>query len=124
MLRTHDVLLIFAMIGAATATYHIKHQAEVKLEDVERLQAEIQLEEDTIDLLEADWSLLNQPSRLQRLTADYAEQLQLEVITARQMAPWGELPPAPDPAVAEDASGSDGGVPGLDTMLKTGSVQP
>jgi hypothetical protein len=68
MLRTLDVVLVVAMVAAATITYQIKHAAEEKLAEVRELQAEIKLQEETIDLLEADWSLLNQPSRLQQLS--------------------------------------------------------
>lgn len=119
MLRTLDVILIAAMIGAATVTYQIKHKAEGKLEEVRRLQAEIKLQENTIDLLKADWSLLNQPSRLERLVEEYADQLQLETIEAVQMAPRSELPgfPVPDPdQIAR--------IETPDTTLTTGSVQP
>ncbi len=120
MLRTLDVVLIAAMVGAATVTYQIKHRAEDKLDEVHRLQAAIKLQKDTIDLLEADWSLLNQPARLERLTKEYAEQLGLEAITPLQMARPDEIPGyASDfaPQVAE-------GEPAPDTGLTTGSVKP
>lgn len=121
MLRTLDVILIGAMIAAATVTYQIKHRAELKLEEVRRLQAEIRLHEDTIDLLHADWSLLNQPARLDRLTKEFAEQLKLEPILPTQMGGADELPGraedfAPDvPEVAETGDGAP-------DKIKTGSV--
>ena len=86
MLRTIDLVLVGAMIAAATVTYQIKHAAEEKLAQVQELQAEIRLQEETIDLLEADWSLLNQPSRLQRLSTAYEAQLGLKPIEPTQMA--------------------------------------
>ncbi len=52
MLRTFDIVLIVVMTAAATVTYTIKHRAELKLEEVQRLEAEIKLEKDTIDLLQ------------------------------------------------------------------------
>lgn len=122
MLRTLDIILIGAMIAAATVTYQIKHRAELKLEEVRRLQAEIRLHEDTIDLLNADWSLLNQPARLDRLTKEFAEQLKLEPIQPTQMATPGELPGraedfAPEaPEVVETGDGKP------DDKIKTGSV--
>lgn len=120
MLRTLDVVLIAAMIGAATVTYQIKHRAEDKLDEVHRLQAAIKLQKDTIDLLEADWSLLNQPPRLERLTREYSEQLGLETITPLQMARPEEIPGYASEFAPEVAEGETA----PDTSLTTGSVKP
>ncbi|WP_099864629.1 cell division protein FtsL [Pararhizobium haloflavum] len=92
MLRTFDMLLIALMIAAATITYQIKHHAEEKLAHVRDLQAKIRLEEQTIDLLKADWALLNQPARLQRLTERFEETLELGTIDPEQIATLDELP--------------------------------
>ena len=92
MMRTLDLVLVGAMIAAATVTYQIKHAAEGKLEEVRELQAQITLQEETIDLLEADWSLLNQPSRLQRLSTAFEAELGLKPIEPWQMAEPDELP--------------------------------
>jgi hypothetical protein len=43
MLRTLDLVLVGAMITAATITYQIKHNAEEKLAQVRELQAAIKL---------------------------------------------------------------------------------
>lgn len=118
MLRTLDVVLVVAMVAAATITYQIKHAAEEKLAEVRELQAEIKLQEETIDLLEADWSLLNQPSRLQQLSTAFEAELGLKPIAPAQMAEADELPgPASDfePQIAEGVT---------DAELTTGSVQP
>ena len=118
MLRTLDLVLVGAMIAAATVTYQIKHDAEAKLSEVRELQAEIRLQEETIDLLEADWSLLNQPSRLQRLSTAFEAELGLKPIEPTQMAQPGDLAGRAsdfEPLVAEIGS---------DTALTTGSVKP
>ncbi len=39
------------MTAAAVVTYSIKHRADAKLDEVRRLESEIKLEKDTIDLL-------------------------------------------------------------------------
>ncbi|MDQ0320948.1 hypothetical protein QO002_003086 [Pararhizobium capsulatum DSM 1112] len=110
MLRTLDIVLIVVMTAAATVTYTIKHQAENKLEEVRKLEAGIKLEEDTIDLLRADWSLLTQPSRLEKLVGVYQQDLQLVQTAPTQLARPQELPmmkadvPVPD----EVAKGKDG----------------
>lgn len=117
MFRTLDLVLVVAMIAAATVTYQIKHAAEAKLAEVRELQAEIKLQEETIDLLEADWSLLNQPSRLQRLSTAFETELGLKTITPEQMAEPDELPGMAsdfEPQIAESAT---------DAELTTGSLQ-
>ncbi|MCO5149418.1 MULTISPECIES: cell division protein FtsL [unclassified Shinella] len=92
MFRTLDVVMIAVMTTAATVTYSIKHQAENKLEEVRKLDAEIKLEEDTIDLLKADWALLTQPNRLNRLVKTFETDLKLVPTESTQLAQPNELP--------------------------------
>ncbi len=92
MLRTADIIMILMMTAAATVTYSIKHRAELKLEEVRKLESEIRLERDTIDLLKADWALLTQPNRLQRLIDAYQADLQLVPTASTQLAQPSELP--------------------------------
>lgn len=138
MLRAFDLLLIGSMVVAATITYQIKHRADEKLQEVRRLQAEIKLEKDTIDLLKADWALLSQPSRLRKLVEAFNDELKLEPTQPTQLARPSELPmfrsQLPQPEVADGAGGGRTGsvfgtviggiaIPALrpDTMT-TGSV--
>lgn len=92
MLRTFDIILVVVMTGAATVTYSIKHRAELKLEEVRKIEAEIRLEKDTIDLLKADWALLSQPNRLQKLIDAYSTDLALVPTASTQLARPNELP--------------------------------
>lgn len=92
MLRPFDLMLIGLMIVAATLTYQIKHHAERTAEEVRRLQAELRLEKQTLDLLKADWSLLDQPVRLDRLITRFEEKMQLKTIQPDQIATLDELP--------------------------------
>lgn len=92
MFRTSDIVLIAVMVGAAAFTYQTKHDAENRLDAVRKIEAQIRFEEDTIDLLKADWSLLTQPSRLQKLAEAYKSELQLEPVDARQIVNLKDLP--------------------------------
>ena len=92
MFRTTDMVLIAVMVSAAAFTYKTKHDAERQYGEVRRLQSAINSEEDRIDVLKADWSLLTQPSRLQRLAERFHDELQLEPVDARQIADLDELP--------------------------------
>jgi hypothetical protein len=142
MLRTLDIILIVIMTAVAAVTYTIKHQAELKLEEVRKLEAEIKLERDTIDLLRADWALLTQPSRLQKLITSYQGELQLVPTESTQLTQASELPmlkadlPVFDPADKDkDGKVSDkeakayakkivADVDDVADKIKTGSVKP
>jgi hypothetical protein len=106
MIRTTDIALFTLMIVAAAGTYKIKAEANHKQAEIRRIETQIAHEEDTIDLLQADWSLLTQPERLQRLVAQHAEELALQPIEARQVVGVEEVPqkgvaPALDDEIAE-----------------------
>lgn len=130
MFRTLDVVMIAVMTTAATVTYSIKHQAENKREVVRKLDAEIKLEEDTIDLLKADWALLTQPNRLNRLVTAFEADLKLVPTESTQLAQPNELPmataelpalePAKDEKVAQDSK-KNNKKKGTDA-IQTGSV--
>ena len=92
MFRTSDVILIGVMVAAAGLTFKIKYDAELKFEEVRRLEAEIRTERDTIDVLEADLSVLTQPSRLQKLVDVYSEELQLRSVEPDQIGSLENLP--------------------------------
>ena len=92
MFRTSDIVLIAVMVSAAALTYKTKREAEEQLAAVQKIHAQIRYEEDTIDLLKADWSLLTQPSRLQKLAELYKSQLELQPVSARQIVGIGDLP--------------------------------
>ncbi|MCF6102295.1 MULTISPECIES: hypothetical protein [Mesorhizobium] len=95
MFRTSDIVLIAVMVSAAALTFKTKREAEEQLAAVHKIQAQIRYEEDTIDLLKADWSLLTQPSRLQKLAEIYKSQLELEPVSARQIIGLDDLPAKP-----------------------------
>lgn len=130
MFRTFDAVLIVVMTTAATITYTIKHKAENKLDAVRKIDAEIRLEEHTIDLLRADWALLTQPARLNRLVKTYEKDLQLVPTESTQLVQPMELPmrtadlPPPETEdgktkqIAKAKSDSD-----IVDIIETGSVE-
>jgi hypothetical protein len=83
------------MVSAAALTYKTKREAEEQLAAVQKIQAQIHYEEETIDLLKADWSLLTQPSRLQKLADVYKSQLGLEPVNAHQIGGLDDIPVKP-----------------------------
>ena len=115
MLKTFDIVLIGVMTAMASVTYTIKHRAELKLEEVHRLESEIKLEKDTIELLKADWALVSQPNRLERLVNNYSNELQLQPTLSTAIVQPNELPmlrsqvPPPIVADAKDSTKSGKG---------------
>jgi hypothetical protein len=95
MMRIINIALVVLMLGAATWTYNVKHDAEHNLKQIAELQRRIKLEKDTINLLHADWAYLSQPSRLQQLSDLYADQLHLRPTEPEQIVHPNELPAPP-----------------------------
>jgi hypothetical protein len=126
MLRPFDFLMIGAMLTAATVTYQIKHNTDNKAAEVRRLEAEIKLEKDTIDLLKADRALLTQPNRLERLVQAYATELQLVPTEPTQLARPVELPmpkdQVPVPEGKEGAESASAASDPIKDLITTGSV--
>lgn len=128
MFRTFDAILVVVMTAAATVTYTIKHKAENKLDEVRKLDAEILLEEHTIDLLRADWALLTQPTRLNRLVKAYEGDLKLVPTQSTQLVqpmelpmPTAELPALEEDKDADKVAKAKGGAGNTD-KIATGSV--
>lgn len=84
----------------------------------------IRFEEDFITLLKADWSLLTQPSRLQKLAETYQADLKLQPVDARQFARVEEIPvrPLDIQAIIGQAFDLPRDGPGTDET-KTGAVR-
>jgi hypothetical protein len=125
--RTSDIVLIAVMVAAAAFTYKTKHEAEDRQTTLRQIEQQIRFEEDTIDLLNADWSLLTQPSRLQKLSHVYQDQLALQPLEANQIIGLDELPAKP--LTIEDLSSQhlggmadSGGVPAGQDKIVTGGV--
>lgn len=92
MFRTSDIVLIGMMVAAAAYTYKVKHEAEDRLAAIRKIETQIKLEEDSITLLRADWSLLTQPGRLQRLATFYQSDLQLQPTDPHQFVRLKDIP--------------------------------
>lgn len=93
MLRhTWTALLCLLMVGSAALTYQIKYRAELAAEEVGSLRSEIGDMEEELSRLKAQWSLFNQPDRLQALVENHADVLPLQPLSPYQIATLGDLP--------------------------------
>lgn len=127
MFRTSDIVLIAAMVAAAAFTYKTKHEAEDRQATLRKIEQQISFEEDSIDLLKADWSLLTQPARLQKLSQIYHAELALQPLEAKQIVGLADLPAKP--LTIEDLSSqhlggmADSGDAGQDSIVTGDIVQ-
>lgn len=95
MTRYLNIGLLIAMIVAAAAVYDRKYEAEVAADKVAELRRDIAEEKNRIRNLRAEWSMLNQPARLQELVERYNGYLQLETVAPDQLVTVDALPVKP-----------------------------
>lgn len=124
MLRSLDIVMIGLLLGGAAFTFKVKHDSEVAIEEVTKLQNQIKAEQDAIDILKADWSLLTDPKRLQVLVERYKDQLGIEPLDPTAIGDITEIPvrppQLPDPEKGDIASLIDD-APDMETT--TGAVE-
>lgn len=121
MFRTSDIIMLAVIVASAAFTYKTKHETESRLAEIRKIEAQIRFEEDTTDVLKADWSLLTQPARLEKLVKIYDADLGLKTVEATQYARLKDIPARP--LTIEDLT-SDAAIAdlGTDTMT-TGAVK-
>jgi cell division protein FtsL len=104
MIRLLNICVIVALVVAASYVYKIKFESTRKAEQVARLRLDIRREHDVIADLRAQWSKLDNPSRIQELAQRH---LTLRMIDSHQFDPLDHLPERPmDPAPNSDPIGN------------------
>ena len=93
MLRAVNIVCGLVIVGLVAGLYHIRYSAEGAARDLDSLHRSIADERAVHRTLQAEWSSLNDPRRLQKL-ADL--HLPLAPLAARQIeTPRTELQPIP-----------------------------
>lgn len=108
MMRWLQAVSVVAAAGAAIFVFQVKYRAEAVAERAAKLQRELDQENEALSLLEAEWSMLIQPARVQELIDRHAELLKLKPLDPAQIAKLESLPmrpkgPAPDDEAALSA---------------------
>ncbi|MEJ8474683.1 cell division protein FtsL [Roseibium algae] len=118
MVRYINIFFILLVVVCAAAVYDMKLAAKKSASYVSELQREIEAERETLRNLRAEWSVLNQPERLQRLVERYNEYLELQPLDVHQIVRAEELPARP--VMLEPIGGSDhmGGYAGSSTAVR------
>lgn len=102
MMRSVNILLVLLMLVGAAVVYDLKYEAERATAKVSKITRKIEAERDAIATLKAEWSLLNQPRRLQDLTERYHTYLELDPLDPTQIGTLDDLPFKP--AVSGDGA--------------------
>jgi cell division protein FtsL len=89
MIRALNIVLVLGVIVLAIGLYDIKYKAEIADKRVQSLQHDIASEQESIRVLRAEWSYLNQPERLQELARRYTK---LEPMQASQIGRFADVP--------------------------------
>jgi cell division protein FtsL len=88
MLRLFNAVLVMGVLAAAYFIYALEHQRRDVEMEIAELKERIAEERETAKLLEAEWSLLTRPDRIEHLAKKH---LKLAPLNLRQLAREAEL---------------------------------
>jgi cell division protein FtsL len=94
MIRILNVVVVGCMIVAAVVVYEVKYQSTYKAQAVARLNGEIRSEREKIATLNAEWSRLAAPVRIQTLAERY---LGMKALDVSRIDDFSALPEKPGP---------------------------
>ncbi len=102
MIRVTSLIWVSLAGAIGFGLYHLKQEVQALEDNLFRLNRNILTEQEAIHVLRAEWSYINQPSRLQSLAARH---LDLQPTKPAQIGTLATLPPLPSspaaPMVAE-----------------------
>lgn len=101
MLRGFNIVLVVVALALGFVLYSLEHRVGAGEHKIARLKHEIAEERESIRLLQAEWSYLSRPSRIERLAREHAGMEPLAPVQVMSRAELGaRLPdrPAPNPA--------------------------
>jgi hypothetical protein len=117
-MRLLNFCVLVLLVAAAAYVYEIKFEATLRAERVAKMRGDLLRERDAIAALRAEWATLENPARIQGLSARH---LPLRPADAAQYDPLDNLPErAPLVAPADDAVAK--GTEGQDPTAATGSL--
>jgi cell division protein FtsL len=120
-MRLLHLLVIAALVAAASYVYHIKFDSTQRAERVVKLRSEIRRERESIAALRAESAKLENPARLQGLAVRH---LTLKPIDPVQFDPLDKLPERPPSLVPPDSTDPIGALIDISEADLTGSIPP
>lgn len=88
MVKVFNAIMVLAVLISAFFLYSLEHATRGLERQVSKFKTEILDKREAIKLLNAEWSSLTRPERLQKLAA---ERLKLRPMTASQIVSLGDL---------------------------------
>jgi cell division protein FtsL len=98
-MRLLNILVIGALILAASYVYKIKFDSTLQAERVAKVHGELRHERDAIATLRAEWARLDTPARIQGLAERH---LKLQPVQANQFSDLDHLPMRPPQIPSND----------------------
>jgi hypothetical protein len=92
MIKMLHIIAISVLFASAGYAYSIKYETLYYVEQVAKLKAQAEREQDVIAVLKAEWQHLNRPDRLQ---AAVERHLDLQPLNIKQLARLSDLPNRP-----------------------------
>ena len=94
LFRSVDVLLFLVMMMIVGFTYKLKDDEHARVREVKKLSQKIATQENSLQQLRAQWALLTQPERIEKLVKRYNNVLHLETMEPSQIVNVEDLPNA------------------------------
>ena len=94
-MRLAAIVACLAMVISAVGLFQFKHEAQERRANISRLRTAIAEERASIDLLQAEWTYLNRPERIQALAERF---LNLQPFTMDRVIEAGDIAIREDPA--------------------------
>ena len=117
-MRLLNLCVLVLLVAAAAYVYEIKFESTLRAERVAKMRGDLLRERDAIAALRAEWATLENPARIQGLSARH---LPLRPADAAQYDPLDNLPErAPLVAPVDDAVAKR--TEGQDPAVATGSL--
>ncbi|WP_341760349.1 cell division protein FtsL [Candidatus Endowatersipora endosymbiont of Watersipora subatra] len=91
MIRVTHILMMGSVLIVTIWTYGIKHESKQSAKTLVRLRGELAKQNTKISLLEADWAIMTNPDRLEKIAKKFQSQLQLQAIQSNQIIQLDEL---------------------------------
>ena len=105
-MRLLNILVIGALVIAASYVYKIKFDSTLQAERVAKVRNQLRQEREAIAILRAEWAKLESPGRVQQLADRH---LHLRPIKPQQIDDFDRLPPRPAaiaPPLGDDPIGA------------------
>ena len=119
-MRLLNILVICALVLAASVVYKIKFDSTLQAEKVAKMRGQLRRERNAIAVLRAEWARLDTPKRIQALADRH---LALEPVKPTQFSDFDQVPPRP-PVVPSPVNDPIAALVGSSGPETTGSLPP